>query len=151
MKPFITNVSRFDIAEAFHEDAGDNAVLIQIIDKRENFPVPKKPFKDVYQFIFDDVTESDNPEAITDMQAQEIAAILKSAYEQGRNVVCHCHAGICRSGAVVEVGIQMGFNPPDRMRWPNPLVLMKLQKALGLPVSKYTEMELRNFQLGWDY
>ena len=48
------------------------------------------------------------------------------------NVLVHCHAGICRSGAVVEVGEIMGFTPTDRFRAPNLLVKHRMMKALGL-------------------
>ncbi len=133
--PFITNVSRFDITQGWHEDAGTNSVLIQIIDEREGFPVPKYSFKETYQLIFDDVEDEDNPESITDLQAQGIAFILQSALSKGQNIVCHCHAGLCRSGAVVEVGVAMGFNPPDRVRIPNTLVKKKLMQVLGMDIS----------------
>ena len=80
-----------------------------------------------YLILYDE----DNPEAITDFQAQELAEVLRNAYSKGYNVVCHCYAGLCRSGAVVEAGVFIGFNPPDKVRLPNDLVLKKLYKALG--------------------
>src|SRR6185503_19534296 len=104
MKPFISNASRFDINTGMHDDAGVNSVLIQIIDEREEFPVPKMPFKHVHQFVFDDVSDPEDPTSITDLQAKQIADIMQEALENNRNIICHCHAGICRSGAVVEVG-----------------------------------------------
>jgi protein tyrosine phosphatase len=48
------------------------------------------------------------------------------------NVLVHCHAGICRSGAVVEVGTILGFTPTERFRLPNLRVKHKMMKALGL-------------------
>jgi protein-tyrosine phosphatase len=47
------------------------------------------------------------------------------------NVVVHCHAGICRSGAVVEVASMMGFTPADRLRIPNMRVKHKMMQVLG--------------------
>jgi predicted protein tyrosine phosphatase len=47
------------------------------------------------------------------------------------NVVVHCMAGICRSGAVVEVGVMMGFNDCEKYRQPNLRVKHKLMKQLG--------------------
>ena len=47
------------------------------------------------------------------------------------NVVVHCYAGICRSGAVCEVGVMMGFNDTERFRSPNLLVKHRMMKALG--------------------
>lgn len=148
--PFITNVSRFDITQGWHEDAGTNSVLIQIIDEREGVPVPKYDFREVHQFIFDDVEDEDNPEAITDLQAEEIAAILVEAYGNNSNVVVHCHAGICRSGAVVEVGLMLGFNEPDRLRLPNVLVKKKLMKALGMGITEKDSAFRKDFLGPWE-
>jgi rhodanese-related sulfurtransferase len=47
------------------------------------------------------------------------------------NVVVHCHAGICRSGAVCEVGVMMGFTDCERFRAPNLLVKHKMMRVLG--------------------
>jgi hypothetical protein len=47
------------------------------------------------------------------------------------NVVVHCHAGICRSGAVCELGVMMGFNDCERFRMPNLLVKHKMMRVLG--------------------
>jgi hypothetical protein len=47
------------------------------------------------------------------------------------NVVVHCHAGICRSGAVAEVGVMMGFADCERFRIPNLLVKHKMMRVLG--------------------
>jgi len=41
-------------------------------------------------------------------------------------------AGICRSGAVVEVATMMGFTASDRYRQPNLRVKHKMMKVLGL-------------------
>ena len=48
------------------------------------------------------------------------------------NVVVHCHAGVCRSGAVAEVGIAMGFQDTGVFRAPNLMVKHKLLNALGM-------------------
>ena len=47
------------------------------------------------------------------------------------NVIVHCTAGICRSGAVTEIGVQMGFDDVGRYRQPNLLVKHKMSKVLG--------------------
>jgi hypothetical protein len=47
------------------------------------------------------------------------------------NVVVHCFAGICRSGAVCEGGVMMGFNDTERYRSPNLLVKHRMMKVLG--------------------
>ena len=52
--------------------------------------------------------------------------------ENSMNVLVHCHAGVCRSGAVVEVGSMMGFTPTDKnIRIPNLRVKQKMMKSLG--------------------
>lgn len=140
---WIQNVSRRAVKEAIHYDPGSNSMLIQISDPPGDHPVPRYPFKEVYQFDFLDVEEdgltndgcgnwTDVGEfKITDLQAKQIIELLKMALERHMNVVVHCHQGICRSGAVVEVGVMMGFEDTDTYRQPNLLVKHKLIKALG--------------------
>lgn len=139
MNCFIENASRFDIGTAMHADAGVNSMLIQISDIISEHPTPLKKFKEVHQFNFEDI-EEDEEWAISDEQAQEIANLLRRAYENNMNVIVHCHAGLCRSGAVVECGIFLGFNPPDRLRLPNTLVKKKIMKALGHEINENTSV-----------
>jgi hypothetical protein len=47
------------------------------------------------------------------------------------NVVVHCVAGVCRSGAVCEVGVMMGFRDTEEFRAPNLMVKHKMMKVLG--------------------
>jgi hypothetical protein len=47
------------------------------------------------------------------------------------DVVVHCVAGICRSGAVAEVGVMMGFDDAEAFRSPNLLVKHKMMRKLG--------------------
>ena len=47
------------------------------------------------------------------------------------DVVVHCHAGICRSGAVAEIGVMLGFDDAEAFRSPNLLVKHKMMKVLG--------------------
>lgn len=135
MNNFITNVSRQEIITGEHEDAGENSMLIQIDDFDGNLPMPKKDFKVTLGFLFDDI-EEDGPRAISDRTAEYIADALRYALDNHMNVVVHCYAGICRSGAVVDVGVELGFNPPVRMRIPNTLVRSKLRKKLGLAITQ---------------
>jgi predicted protein tyrosine phosphatase len=51
--------------------------------------------------------------------------------ENRMNVVVHCTAGLCRSGAVAEVGIMMGFDDTERTRIPNIRVKHRMMKVLG--------------------
>jgi predicted protein tyrosine phosphatase len=111
-------------------------MLIQIADPATFFPDPKHTFKEVHQFEFldaedDDVERFGEEPLITDEQAAELVRLLQHAQENRMNVVVHCHAGICRSGAVVEVATMMGFTPSDRYRQPNLRVKHKMMKVLG--------------------
>ena len=131
---WIENVARDDIKNGWHSDLGPNCVLIQIADPAGTFPTPKKEFRKIYQFEFLDVEDKDDfPEEakISDEDAAALVSILKEALDNGRNVIVHCHAGICRSGAVVEVATMMGFTATERFRQPNLRVKHKMMKALG--------------------
>ena len=131
---WIENVSRDAIRNGHHYEAGENAMLIQIGDPASTFPTPKKNFKVVSQFEFLDAEDGDRfPEEclISDEQAQQIVNLLQMALDQSMNVVVHCHAGICRSGAVVEVATMMGFTATERLRIPNMRVKHRMMKALG--------------------
>jgi predicted protein tyrosine phosphatase len=142
--PFIQNVSMQDIIEGYHRDS-NNAVLIQIVDPDMQFPVPAGDFTEIYQFQFLDIEEDgmtntgdgmmiDLSElAITDAQARGIALVLLSAKQKNQDVLVHCHAGVCRSGAVAEVAIAcLGFEDTGDYRAPNLLVKKKLMQALNM-------------------
>jgi protein tyrosine phosphatase len=45
-------------------------------------------------------------------------------------VIVHCVAGVCRSGAVCEVGVIMGFDDTEVFRSPNMLVKHKMMSVL---------------------
>lgn len=131
---FIENVSKADVTLGHHYDAGPNAMLIRIQDPATYFAIPKQKFKETHCFEFLDAEDSDGfPDEckISDEQAVELVTLLQRAIDNHMNVVVHCHAGICRSGAVVEVATMMGFTPTDRFRQPNLRVKHKMMKALG--------------------
>jgi predicted protein tyrosine phosphatase len=133
--PWIENVAAADVPMRFHHDAGENSMLIQIMDPAPSWwPTPAHKFKETHRFEFLDAEKSDNfPDdaKISDAQAQEIVGLLKHALDHHMNVVVHCMAGICRSGAVTEVGVMMGFDDTKRFRSPNLLVKHKLMQVLG--------------------
>lgn len=134
--PIIENVSWDDVKHGWHTDMGDHAVLIQIADPATFFPEPKKQFTATHQFEFLDAEDKDvdrygEEPLFSDQQAFEIMHILRAAFEEERNVLVHCHAGICRSGAVVEFASMMGFSPTGRYRQPNMRVKHKLMKQMG--------------------
>lgn len=140
---WIQNISKAHIKLGHHYDAGENSMLIQISDPPGDHPIPFHKFKEVHQFDFLDIEEdgmtndgnghwSDMSEfAITQEQANKLVELLQHALNNHMNVVVHCHAGICRSGAVCEVGVMMGFQDTETFRNPNLLVKKKMLNALG--------------------
>lgn len=133
--PWIENVAAADVPMRYHHEAGENSMLIQIMDPCPTWwPTPAHNFKEAHRFEFLDAEDGDLfPEEalISDEQAAEIVGLLKHALENKMNVVVHCMAGLCRSGAVAEVGVMMGFGDTERTRIPNIRVKHKLMKQLG--------------------
>jgi len=133
--PWIQNVALGDIKKGLHIQPGENAMLIQIVDPAYEFPEPKYKFKEVHQFEFLDIEEKDFAldEAMrcSHEQAAELVRLLQHALANRMNVIVHCHAGVCRSGAVCEVGVMMGFDDTEVFRSPNLLVKHRMMKALG--------------------
>ena len=135
-KPMIENVSKADVRWGTHMDAGANSMLIRIQDPATEFGQIGKAdmFTEVHEFEFLDAEDTcgfPDETKISDEQAAQIVALLQRAIDNHMNVVVHCHAGICRSGAVVEVATMMGFDATDRYRQPNLRVKHKMMKALG--------------------
>jgi hypothetical protein len=132
---WIQNVAFADIPKGFHHDAGVNSMLIQIVDPDMQFPAALYPFKETHQFKFLDIEKNDpciNEEwRCSDAQAAELVRLLQHAILNKMNVVVHCVAGVCRSGAVCEVGVMLGFNDTEVFRSPNLLVKHKMMKVLG--------------------
>jgi predicted protein tyrosine phosphatase len=131
---WIENCSMSDIHLGHHSNLGENTMLIRIQDPATEFCPTKYSFKEVHCFEFLDAEDEDGFDEdfkISDAQAEEIVALLKRAMDHSMNVMVHCHAGICRSGAVTEVGAMMGFTATDRYRQPNLRVKHKMMKVLG--------------------
>lgn len=117
-----------------HHDCGEHSMLIQIQNPATEFVIPKHNFKEVHQFEFLDAEVNDpfdDDFKITQKQAEKIVQLLQNAFDRRMNVVVHCHAGLCRSGAVAEVGIMMGFTDSGNIRMPNLMVKHALMRALG--------------------
>ena len=134
---WIQNVARSDISTGFHIDPGPNAMLIQIADPASGFPepLPVYKFRETHQFEFLDVEEKDEvldeEMRCSHEQAAELVRLLQHALENRMNVIVHCHAGVCRSGAVCEVGVMLGFDDTEAFRAPNLLVKHRMMKQLG--------------------
>ena len=138
--PWIQNVALSDIKKGFHINPGENAMLIQIVDPAYGFPAPKYTFKEVHQFEFLDIEENDfaleESMRCSYDQAAELVRLLQHALENRMNVIVHCMAGVCRSGAVCEVGVMLGFDDTEAFRSPNLLVKHRMMKALSWTYDK---------------
>ena len=129
---YILNVSYPDIQQGKHPNS-ENTVLIQIVDPCVDFPVPMTNFDAIHQFEFSDVDDPEDqvwPFRMRKKQAKEIVKILQSALNHNQNVIVHCIAGVSRSGAVVEIGVEMGFEDMGEYRDPNLYMVETLAKAL---------------------
>jgi predicted protein tyrosine phosphatase len=132
--PWIENVSLGNIPKAKHHNAGENSMLIQIVDPAMSFPVSLHKFKETHQFEFLDLEQKDEfgeEFKVTDQQAERLVGLLQHAMANRMNVVVHCVAGVCRSGAVCEVGVMMGFDDCEVFRSPNLMVKHKMMQILG--------------------
>lgn len=130
----IENISKKDCATGNHYDPGPNSMLIQICDPASFPPTPAHQFHEVYQFEFLDLETTDGElgeAAVTQEQADQLVNLLHRALELEMNVVVHCVAGLCRSGAVVEVASMLGFETTERRRQPNILVKNLMMRSLG--------------------
>jgi predicted protein tyrosine phosphatase len=129
---WIENVAAIDVTKRHHHEAGENSMLISITDPAGWRPEAMHTFKERHNFEFLDA-DSGFPEEclISDAQAAEIVRLLQHAQANNMNVVVHCTAGLCRSGAVAEVGVMMGFGDTERTRIPNIRVKHRMMKALG--------------------
>lgn len=111
--------------------------LISISCVNHGPPYITAPFGRIEFFKFDDV-EADDTDFVpmTEQQAEEMAKVIFEAKEQGKNLWVHCYAGICRSGAVVEVLKLLGWYVDEEWvlqeRIPNQHVFNLLRKACGL-------------------
>lgn len=131
---WIQNISYSDVQLGFHIQPGPNCMMINIVDPSMEFPIPIYEFKEVHRFEFLDLEKNDHGGdefKVTNKQAEQLAKLLQHALDNRMNVIVSCVAGVCRSGAVCEVGVMMGFADTERFRSPNLLVKHKMLRALG--------------------
>jgi hypothetical protein len=134
---FIQNCAASDIQSGlFYKDPGTNSMLISIADPGSWRPEAMPYFAERHDFEFLDIekedTVFDEECRVSDAQAAEIVRLLQHAIANDMNVIVHCFAGVCRSGAVAEVGVMMGFEDTGAFRSPNLLVKHKMMKVLGV-------------------
>lgn len=139
--PWIQNCAVADIPVGSHKFDFGHTVLIRIFDPASAYrPAPEKEFNAIYEFEFLDIEDEDNAFAIDRTQSNKIARILKDCLRDELNVVVHCYAGVCRSGAVCEAGVMMGFEDTEVYRQPNVLVKTYLLSSLGLLIDPTTSV-----------
>ena len=152
--PWIENVALVDIPKGRHHNAGENSMLIQIVDPDMEFPTPIHKFKETHQFEFLDIEANDYTidEAFrcSDEQAQRLVELLQHALLNRMNVVVHCHAGVCRSGAVCEIGVMMGFDDCEGFRSPNLLVKHKMMRVLGWLYDEQEPHTINGVPVEWE-
>lgn len=151
---WIQNISLADVAKGHHFDAGPNSMLIQIVDPAMEFPVPLYKFKETHQFEFLDLEQDDRfgeEFKITDEQAEKLVRLLEHAKANHMNVIVHCHAGVCRSGAVCEVGVMMGFDDTEAFRSPNLLVKHKMMRVLGMTYDENEPHTINGITTDWGF
>ncbi len=152
--PWIQNVALADIPKGHHIRVGENSMLIQIVDPAMEFPTPLHKFKSVHQFEFLDLEQNDpwgEEFKITDSQAEQLVKLLQQALENRMDVVVHCHAGVCRSGAVCEVGVMMGFDDAEAFRSPNLMVKHKMMKVLGWTYDENEPHTINGVTTDWGF
>jgi predicted protein tyrosine phosphatase len=147
--PWIGNYSFTDIYKGLHHLEPGRTVLIRIADVAHMFEDRDvKHFKDfasVMEFNFQDNEDVENG-AMVESQARNMADFLRRAFADNQNVVVHCHAGLCRSGAVTDAGVAFGFQDAETFRTPNLHVKKLLFKHLGLINSWDQEAEEKAVQ-----
>jgi len=135
--PKIENCSWIDFQRGNHRIHPIGAIAIQIVDPRDTPPEPAEDVfytRHVFEFLDAEEPAQFFPEdnLINNTQAEKIAMLLRLAIEEDRDVLVHCVAGMCRSGAVVEVAEMIGFDECFRYRLPNNRVKSKLMKQFDL-------------------
>ena len=109
----------------------DDDWLVSITDSNGDDVKVECRFGRVLFLQFNDTDKVGKGE-ITNDQALQIATFIKEARDLKKNVWANCHAGICRSGAVVSLLVDLGWEYADSAespgRIPNHLVYDKVRK-----------------------
>jgi hypothetical protein len=113
-------------------DIGPDDWLISIHDPATYRAHPHKSFGLVDYYEFTDYDYDDAPGAFPDSEAERMANLIKSARVQNKNVYVHCQMGICRSGGVLRILLELGWDINEYsgrpFTQPNLLVYDKLRK-----------------------
>ena len=128
------NFPRSVICEYYKEfpfPVTQNDWLISITNHGDKNVDVKKPFDKILFTQFND-TETIGSGGIKSEQAHQIADFIKHARNLKKNVWVNCHAGICRSGAIVmllgDLGWDIAQHPLIPFRLPNLLVYDSIKR-----------------------
>ena len=135
--PKIENCSWDDFLRGNHRINPIGTIAIQIVDPGDTPPEPAEDVfhsRHVFEFLDAEAPTQffSEEKLISNEHAEDIASILVSALDEDRDVLVHCVAGMCRSGAVVEVAEMIGFDECFRYRLPNIRVKSKLMHQFDL-------------------
>lgn len=130
----IANLPMSDVERDFFPgwvfDDNKKCILIQIQDVGTDFIETDFEFHRIYRFSFNDVNK-DEDHFISESQIETISDRLLDCIDNGYNVIVHCHAGLCRSGAVVEAAKLLGMDVDENYpRIPNSDIFNALRKEL---------------------
>lgn len=120
-----------ETAFPFETSCKDWLISIADHDVADALVSPHARFDRVLFLKFDDSEEEDDPHAISEQDVDKIIMLIDEALVLNKNVWVNCHAGICRSGAVVEVLELLGWTVVDDYsipRIPNRLVFNKIRR-----------------------
>jgi hypothetical protein len=106
--PWIENVAAADIPTRFHHEAGENSMLISIIDDLASWrPTPAHKFKEQHNFEFLDVEEKDSvlEESMkcSHEDAARLVALLQHALDNRMNVAKSMNEFVVIKGKDFEV------------------------------------------------
>ena len=105
--------------------------LISISDTDTRGAQIKLPMNKTLHMRFNDISLPFEG-AISDYQASSLAQFIQQAKAANANLWVNCHAGVSRSGAIVEILQYLGWEIQEeirsRRRVPNALVYEKLRK-----------------------
>jgi len=130
MDKFTANFPRAVVQTRFPFELDHRDWLISINDAASMEPEIKANFEKIFFFFFDDETPPWDG-VMQPEQAIEMANVIKQARDLEKNIWVHCHAGICRSGAVVELLGLLGWtivNDFSPARLPNTHVFTLLRQ-----------------------
>jgi predicted protein tyrosine phosphatase len=110
--PYITNVPRNAVTSPLPPipNSTRQRALISISDFADDSPDIEGTWTNVLPLHFDDTEDPSSPRGCRPYHATRIAQFLLRAKEQNLDVVVHCMMGMYRSGAVVAVAGELGFD-----------------------------------------